>query len=242
MAMNQKLLRPKASGDRYKSLRVSLVAYWPMNETATSGDVSAIDWTGRGNDLASNNSVLSTNGLFGNSRAFVTGNSEWLSRSANTDLQLGNNDWTLSFWINVTDFVNISAYVAKDASAAREFFILQISTGARPIRFSVFNSAGTEQTVDVGGVSSGQWTWVAMRHSGGVVTCRVNGASGTITRAGGAAWATQSTPWTVGRRDFSGFLGYITGRVDEMAKWNRALTNTELDTLYNNGNGIDLRT
>ena len=70
----------------------------------------------------------------------------------------------------------------------------------------------------------------------------VNGASGTITRAGGAAWATQSTPWTVGRRDFSGFLGYITGSVDEMAKWNRGLTNTELDTLYNSGNGIDLRT
>jgi hypothetical protein len=213
-----------------------------MNETAASGDVSAIDWTGRGNDLASNNSVLSTSGLFGNSRAFVAGNSEWLSRSANTDLQLGNNDWTLSFWINVASATNLSNYAAKDSSAAREFFILQLASGARPIRFALFNSAASEQTLDLGSITLSSWNWVAMRHTGGVVTCRVNGASGTITRAGGTTWVTQSTPWTVGRRDFTGFLGYTTGSVDEMAKWNRALTNAELDTLYNNGTGIDLRT
>jgi hypothetical protein len=35
---------------------------------------------------------------------------------------------------------------------------------------------------------------------------------------------------------------YFNGRVDEIAMWSRAITDSEVSTLYNNGLGIDLRT
>jgi len=92
MAMNNRLLRPLTAG--FQSLRVGLVAYWPLNETATSGDVTAEDWTGRGNDLASNNSVLSVAGKVGNAREVVAANSEYLGIASNTDVQFGNGDWS----------------------------------------------------------------------------------------------------------------------------------------------------
>jgi len=232
MPMNHRLLRPRASG--LAALRRDIAAYWTLNETATSGDVTAIDATGRGNDLASNNSVLSAVGLKGNGRVIVPANSEFLSRAANTDLQLGNTDWTLAGWAKVATDGGI--FAAKDISGNREFYInVQSNT-----RFAHFNSNGTEQYVDVSGFVTNSWNWFCMRHTGGVITCRVNGTTGTLTRAAGATWVTRSTPFTLGARSFVGFQGYFNATLDEVGKWNRALSDKELDTLYNNGNGVAL--
>lgn len=233
MPMNPRLLRPRASG--LAALRRDIAAYWTLNETATSGDVTAVDATGRGNDLASNNSVLSTTGLRGNARDFVKTNSEFLSRAANTDLQLGNTNWTLAGWCKSS--TNLDIFAAKDISGNREFFI---NVGLSGARFAHFNSNSTEQFVDVGGLVLNQWNFMAMRHDSGVITCRINTTTGTITRAAGATFVTRNTPFTVGARSFVGFQGYAQGQIDEVGKWNRALSDNELNLLYNNGLGVSL--
>jgi hypothetical protein len=74
------------------------------------------------------------------------------------------------------------------------------------------------------------------------VTLYENGTSvATGTRAGGKSFAATSTQFNIGRRSFSGFLEYFTGYVDEVAKWTRALSATEVNSSYNSGAGIDLR-
>jgi hypothetical protein len=250
MPMNPRLLRPLAKA-RFRALRVGLVAYWPFEEDAPSGDVTAIDWTGRGNDLTSNNSVLSTTGKVGLGRELVAANSEFLSRASNTDLQFGDGDWTLSAWVYVPDRADGEGYViGKDQSGGREVIFSNTVTAATTVNrftFIVFHTDGSL----ISGISNARtkanfvdrWWHYVIINAAGAVTQYLNGVSeGTATRAGGKTFIATNTPFNVGRRSFSGAAGHLTGTVDELAKWTRALSASEVSALYNGGTGIDLRT
>jgi hypothetical protein len=246
MPMSPRTLRPRQTG-KYTALRVGLVAYWPLNETATSGDVTAEDWTNRGNDLASNNSVLSVAGLQSNAREFVAGNTEYLSRASNTDLTLGNGDWTLAFWFWRSSLTGNQVIVSKDSTSFREFNIHSTFAGDTTLlSLEIFNTSGTARNISTFSAQvANAWNFVACRHvaSTGATTVRCNATTQTYTRTGGPVeeWVSQNTPWAIGRRGFLGGQLYLTGYVDECAKWSRALSDSELDTLYNSGAGIDLR-
>jgi len=245
MAMNPRLLRPKASGFKYQSLRTGLVAYWPLNETATSGDVTAKDESGKGNNLTSNNSVLSTAGLIGNARDFVAANSEFLSIASNTDMEFGDKDWSLSLWFNADDW---GAYqiAAKDQSGGRDLEVaLTTAGGFNRILFSPKHSGGSvdqliPSTSD--SLAVGVWHFFALRHinSTGIITARVNTFTRNYFRPAGQTWNSTNTAFTLGSRAFVGAQGYFNGSIDECARWNRALSDAELDELYNSGNGINL--
>jgi len=254
MPMNPRLLRPLTAG--FQALRVGLVAYWPLNETAASGDVTAEDWTKRGNDLTSNNSVLSTTGKVGNGRELVAANSEYLSRASNTDLQFGNGDWSIAAWVYPTATGTGEGFVVgKDQSGGREFLfsvITNTSTTSNKVAATIFHTDGTNVSVVGPSVNNadflGKWYHAVVVHASGVVSLYLDGAlasgSGstpTVNRASGKTFAATATPFNVGRRSFSGFPNHLDAVVDELAKWNRALSATEISRLYNNGNGIDLR-
>ena len=244
MPMSPRLLRPRATG-RYTALRAGLVAYWPLNETATSGDVTAEDWTKRGNNLTSNNSVLSTTGKVGNARQFVTANSEFLSIASNADVQFGEDAWTFSLWLYVPSSASGQMQVfSKDGSAA----------GGRELELNYNRAANTVElamyATDDSSVSPAQivaardaWHFIAATHAANsaTVTLRVNASTSTTTRSGAKTYAKTSTALRVGARVYAGFVQPLTGNVDEVAKWSRVLSSTELDTLYNAGAGIDLR-
>jgi hypothetical protein len=235
----------QASGYVYESLRQGLVAYWPLNETATSGDVTAIDESGQGNDLTSNNSVLSTAGKIGNARDFVAANSEYLSIASNADMQFGDKDWTLSMWFHADDWGSYQI-VAKDAASGREIECsLSTSAGFNRVRVIVYHSGGAvDRFVPATGtnLAAGEWYFLAIRHinSTGVITHRVNAFTNTAARPAGQTWNVTATDFTLGARAYSPFEQFFNGKIDECARWNRALSDTELDELYNSGNGINL--
>jgi hypothetical protein len=249
MPMSPRLLRPRAGGFRYPTLRSGLVAYWPLNESAASGDVTAVDNSGRGNDLASNNTVPSTTGLVGNGRLFASANSEFLSRASNSDLQFGDGNWSISAWgyptRTTSGFMHI---VGKDQSGGREFGLrIQTDTGVlnRPTVF-IQNTDSTFLLIEPGisrtnaAFVNQWWHWV-ITHNSGTVTIYENGSQlATGSRAAGKTFAATSTPLNVGRRSFTGFLEHWDGVIDEVAKWSRAISASEVTTLYNAGAGINL--
>jgi len=249
-AMSPRLLRPRAG---FQSLRVGLVAYWPLNEDAPSGqDVTAVDWTGRGNDLTSNNTVPSVTGKIGNAREFVAANTEHLSRASNADLQFGNNDWSISLWVQPRATGTASqCVVGKDASGNREFILLcatDTGTNANIFSAGVFNTSGglAVQAIDPSDTSNANfvntWFHLIAVNSNGVLTLYRNGVSrASATRPVGQTFNTATAQFDIGRRSFSGFFNHFDGYVDEVAKWTRALSANEVTRLYNNGNGIDLR-
>jgi len=257
MPMNPRLLRPLARG-RYNALRVGLVAYWPLNEDASAGDVTADDWTGRGNNLTSNNSVPSVAGVQGNAREFTTANSEYLSAAGdNADLRfMDGRSWTFAGWVYIpTTWPSNHVFAARDNVTAgnREInFRCQIQGGLRRIvcqtapgfspgiQLSVGDTAVAGDNLAVDAWHFFAFTYDSSSRNG---FGRVNDGVGsnktdtTTLPAGTPPFGT--TAFNLGRRQ-DGF-GYLTGRLDEVAKWDRVLSGDELDTLYNNGAGIDLR-
>lgn len=243
MGMNNRLLRPRQTG-KYSALRVGLVAYWPLNETATSGDVTALDASGKGNHLTSNNSVLSAAGKIGNAREFVNGNSEFLSIASNTDMQFGDKDWTIALWFIVQGAWTSGRMIfGKDVSGGREVEC-GLSTISSNSLLPVFYRSGGGTGVTLGsGLAIDTWHFLAFRHinSTGVITQRLNALTNTVTRPGGETWNSGNTAFHLGSRSFAGAQGYFNGLIDECARWSRALSDAELDQLYNSGAGIDLR-
>jgi len=247
-AMSPRLLRPKAAG--FAALRAGLVAYWPLNEEAPSGDVTAEDWTGRGNNLTSNNSVKSVAGKIGNARAFVSANSEYLSAAgANNDLKFADGrDWTFTGWIWSATWVSGQVAVGNDILANREIIFQLSSTRTRSLSCSLNPGGAASVFANVGNtLALNTWHFFAFTytHSTGFMFGRMNDGSGdntdSNTRPAGAL-VQSTTPLNMGRRGFVGVESHFNGRLDEVAKWDRVLSSAELDTLYNNGNGIDLRT
>ena len=240
MSMNPRLLRPTASGFKYASLRQGLVGYWPLNETAASGDVTAEDKSGKGYDLTSNNSVLSAAGKIGNARDFTTANSEFLSIASNADMQFGQKDWTLSCWFNADIFTG--QLVAKDLSGQREMEFRTSGTSSNSMLLVIYHSGGG-LTVSLGsGLSTGVWYFGAARYvaSTNTATLRLNATTGTGLVTAGQTANSGTAQLQVGARQFVGARDFFSGQIDEVAKWNRALSDAELDTLYNSGNGINL--
>lgn len=243
MAMSPKLLRPRQTS-KYAALRTGLVAYWPMNETAASGDVTAEDWTKRGNNLTSNNSVLSTTGLINNARAFVASNSEFLSINSNADVQFGEQAYTLAFWFYVaTGATGHMALFGKDSISGREFECSYNRT-TNLLEVTPFTAAGSGINLTAGVAPARDvWHFLCIRHeaNSATVRARLNVTDYSNSRSGATTWASTSTQFRVGARSYTGFLNYMTGSIDEMAKWSRSLTDAEVSTLYNSGAGIDLR-
>jgi hypothetical protein len=238
------IYRRDRSGFGYASLREGLVAYWPLNETATGGDnVTAQDESGRGNNLTSNNSVLSTTGKIGNAREFVVANSEFLSINSNADMQFGDKDWSLALWFYVTgSWVTGRMIFGKDISGGREVECGLSTVSSNRVLPVFYHSGGQVSDLLGSSLSLDTWHFLAFRHinSTGVITGRVNTSTNTYTRPSGQTWNSTGTAFHLGSRVFAGAQGYFGGRIDECARWSRALSDAELDTLYNSGNGINL--
>jgi hypothetical protein len=217
-----------------------------MNEAAASGDVTVEDWTGRSNNLTSNNTVPSVTGIQGNGREFTAANSEWLGAAgANNDLKFADGrDWTLTGWLWAASWVNNTYFIGNDASGNREI-LFALSTGNSNCLNCNLNPGGAGGGfVDAGSLmATSVWHFFAFTytHSTGTIGGRVNGGVITTgTRAGGAL-VQSANPLNFGRRQFSGANAHFSGRLDEVAKWDRVLSTAELNTLWNNGSGIDLR-
>lgn len=258
--MSPRLLRPTAPRGRYRSLRTGLVAYWPLNESAPSGDVTAEDWTGRGNNLTSNNSVPSVTGKTGNGRGFTAANTEWLDTTDRADLRfMDGRDWTFAAWIYVASSwpAGLQSIVSRDGvSAGQRESLCGISSVGSLGRITWETGPGTatnsvvfvsDQSSAGDRVAVNTWHFFAVTYSESTRGLAMRLNAGTLSGQTGSATRPVGTPvvgtrnFTIGRRPAGSPDLYLTASLDEIAKWDRVLSPAELDTLYNSGTGIDLR-
>lgn len=246
--MSPRLLRPRTSGLTLSQLRQSLALYLPLNETAESGNVTAVDNSGNGFDFTSVNSTLSTTGKVNNGRDFVKANQNYLlGGSTSSTLAFGGGNWSVQFWMNLTGplpttatnasvltrNVNVSgAFNAGDFSIALFFNsgVTNISVnGANAITFTQFGS-----------ILADTWHHIVLTNSGTTVSYYRDGSLiGTGTRTG--TWLTGSNYMVIGIPNTNAAATQaINGKLDEVAKWNRTLSANEVSVLWNKGNGRSL--
>jgi hypothetical protein len=176
-----------------------------------------------------------------------------LSATSSSDLQFGNGNWSISLWVaNSSTYSGSSAIyqslVGKDAASGREFLIrTQISGTGSLCGYTayVFRTDGSELPIQLPGFTSaaafrGVWNHLAVVHDSGTVTAYFNSSQTATGSRGATAFNATSTPFNIGRRSYSGYLENLDGQVDEVGKWSRALSASEVQAIYNSGRGLDI--
>lgn len=247
MGMSNRLLRPRQTG-RYTALRSGLVAYWPLNETATSGDVTATNWVAGGLDMTSENSVLSVAGRVNNGRTFVSANSERMLGNATAATTLfGTSNFTVAFWFRMNSaFVSGNqGLVTNDFFSTQRGVSIYMSGASGQWVAPAMNLHYTDSTEETYlafpalTLPVGSWHFFCARLSGGTtLDVRTNDSNATPKAITKSFHSSRQRLFFGVRYTATEFLN---GDLDEVAFWNRRLSDAEVSTLYNNGTGIDLR-
>jgi hypothetical protein len=240
-------MRPRATG-RFTAIRAGLTNYWPLNESVPSGDVTATNWVAGGLNMTSNNSVLSTTGIIGNARTFVSANSEQMSGNAGASTTLfGTSNYTCAFWFRMT-----SAFVSGNQGlVSSDFFptergvsIYMTGSGGQwfPPYMNINYADASSETYAAFATNAAvsAWHFFCVRLSAGTtLDVRFNASDATPKTITKAFHASRQRLF-FGLRT-TGTTDYLNGDLDEVAMWNRRLSDAEVSTLYNSGAGIDLR-
>jgi hypothetical protein len=216
----------------------NLVAYYELEESSGARADSWGTYT-----LTDNNTVTSGTGIQGTAAVFTPANSESLSTADATLCGTLSTaaSWTLVFWVYPTDD---SVGLMEPAGTLGAGFVgLLIRRrgltpfGSTVVAWDYYNDSAVATRVE-GPTSTpiNTWSMLGMVYdsSAQTLTAYQNGTLGTPVSFTGSS-ATQAA-FRIGNRG-SGGGTYWDGRVDECSIWPAALSNDELDWIYNSGTG-----
>jgi hypothetical protein len=143
------------------------------------------------------------------------------------------NDFSIATWVKVT--TNSTWARIFDFGANSNTYMFLAPTAGSAIRFAITTSGnGAEQQINgASALSTGAWHHVAVTHSGNTGTLYVDGAVvGTNTGMTLSPSSMGSTANNyIGKSQFAD--PYLNGQVDDFRIYNRALSGSEVQSLYN---------
>lgn len=200
------------------NLKDNIVAYWSLDDTTWS------DSSGNGYTLTNNGGVTNGTGILSGDAVF--GGSNWLENDPG--LTIGTSDFTFSAWINPSS-INATAIVNQGNNDSTGNYCFWYNNGN--IGFYADNNGRIESTNTI---PLGSWSHVALVSKEGVLTLYINGNADPST--GNYSGNFIGQPFKLG---FGyGGIQYLTGSLDEVGIWNRALSRDEISYLYNDGRAL----
>lgn len=219
------------AGKAPSTLLNGLLRYYKHDEASGT----RVDSVG-GLNLADNNTVTQAVGKVGNAGQFTAANSEWLSGS-DSGLVFAAVDFSVSVWV-------YADAIAGAASEGRGIISVHNndSTGDwhisvllnRAVSFDHWKSNGADSTgrhdTTTTPITDSTFHHIVCRRTSGVYTIWVNGSNQGLAAASSTTSGWTSTDLNVGRMFTSGGY-YWNGRIDELAIYNRAITDSEVSEL-----------
>lgn len=206
---------------------LGLLGYWSFNERA--GTVATDFSSGKGNNGAISNGTWS-GGKFNGGLSF---------NGSNTSVNLGTmvgptNEITISAWVKKNSHAAWSSIVDRYGSESLDCFTLGFDNSTGQKLMFMWNSQAAAWANKVTGdsvIPLNEWVHVGASSNGSTVTFYVNGvADGT--QSSGAVCASGNV--YIGA-NFPGGDEYFNGDIDEVRIYERALTATEMQGLYEAG-------
>lgn len=198
------------------NLQNGLVGYWPFCGNAN-------DESGNGNNGTVNGAALTTD-RFGNANNAYTFDGNDFIETNRVNL----NSFTVNLWLNLTSFNCFSALI--DAYPSSWEFLTDCNTGTN-LSSAIWNNTATYQIYQSNYiVPINTWTQVAMTYENNVLKIYANGiiAISTVSIA-----PPNVNGFYYFGRSRSGTDQFLDGKLDDIAIWNRALTQQEIQQLYN---------
>jgi hypothetical protein len=203
-----------------------LVAHYPFN-----GD--AVDATGNGNDGEVMGATLTTDRFGNEDSAYSLDGNDHLLVSDNSSVFIGTNDFTYSMWVKTSS--SSSQMLCQRWQSGDGPYYLRINDANGNTTFITYDSENlslrnSQSTVDV---ADGSWHMITCMREGTTTLVYVDDqlvstASGTI-----RSIVNKAGYLYIGVQVYNGSLiNYFTGSVDDVRLYNRALSITEIEELY----------
>lgn len=224
----------------------NLVGYWRMEEG--SGTSVADSSTNSNTATLTNGPTFVTDvPAFSNSYSIdLDGTNDYISISGfNPNSLIGTGDMSISFWVNFDNpgGGNEYPFYMGKLTANEDYFLVRVLGSTSKIELFCRNNTGTTGDVTIraaAAASSDTWYHVVVTRSGTTGELFINGSSeGSTTDSDfGTEFATSGSGLSLG--SFRGVAGYLSGKLDEFAVWDSALTSSEVSAIYNSGTPINL--
>lgn len=230
-------------GQTYHVSHDSLIAYWDLDISGLSPP-DAPDLTGNGFTMSNyQDNVLDGDGVIGRG-AYWDGTVTHFTATHNDSLDVGDFDFTVTSWVKTTDLTETQVIYTKGkfgpgGDADANGFTLYYTTSVDSLRLQIRDISNNTVTLNSSvKPAANTWYFVAGQFdaSANMAYIYVNGtldsAACTI-----APKADNTEGLTIGNTPKTTWYEWK-GFIDEVGRWNRKLTNGELELLYNNGNGL----
>ena len=225
------------------TLQTNLIGYWRLNETTTGTAPGAKDFK----DLSGNNNHATKTGTItlGATGLFLSGassnNTAGYFDLTGVNTLIGNtSSYTMSLWFNLSTFTNgcggAGTYLFDRAISGGGNPLAGICTKGSSYGFESRCDNGTSlQQVLGGAVVLNKWQNVVIQRDRAAALYRIftDGVQVNTAADGGGCTVTLDPP-RVGRHATGTNQG-MTGTVDEIMIWNRALTAAEVAQVYRRG-------
>jgi len=197
-------------------IKNGLTAYYPF-------DTNAGDYSGNENNATNHGATLTT-GKINGAYAF-DGDEDYIERSLT--LTSGS---TIAFWAK-PNIEHSNCFIFAHTSTTEQWAFRLWSDD----RMWFQSTTGNTVTINVPNLNTDAWNYVVLSiNTNGVMTLFLDGENKNTAQMNG-----DITTNTIGDYTFASGFGF-NGTLDEVAVWNRALSEEEILLLYNNGNGRSL--
>lgn len=213
-------------------LNRGLVGWWRFNEgTGTN----AFDLSGNGNTGTLSGSTLPvwTNGVFGGA-LYVTTTHSYVLVNSSSSLDI-TNDITVSCWVKGGSQSGAKGIVTKDGGSVQGWMLFWVSGKCQfdARAASSYNSSGASTN----GIDTGTYHMVTGERTGSMLSIWIDGVLSKQTDSGHTqSIAADGTSIHIGDYN-SGTTDQLTGSIDDVRIYSRALSATEVLNLYCQGGG-----
>lgn len=210
-----------------ESLNANLIIYYKLDGTPDPVLDSANYLNGTNNGATSGQS-----GIIGNGYSFDTSSED--SIISGIIPEIVNTNWTISLWVNSTG-IGIDQFLAgtRQSSSSNYWFIEILA-----------NSSVKVESGDMGlfilgvdSLTSNTWHHIVLQVAANNVSLYIDGVVNGIDTSTTLLTVNSDRTVEIGRW-YNGFSTTFNGIIDEVGLWNRSLTKSEVEQLYNNGSGI----
>jgi hypothetical protein len=203
------------------SLLTNLISHWKLDEA--SGTRNDSHGT---NHLTDVNTVGSAVGKIGNAAVYVSANNERLEVNS-PSLQLDTpNDWSIAFWFNEPNVGTVDRLIRLGSTLTIRVNDFGGPSFIQVVYGGFFNSSS---------ITIGDWHFLIAKYTASNTTVYIRVDNGTATTDNTSTGGTSSgDTFQIG-----GDLDPMTGMMDSVSFWNRAITSQEESDLWNSGNGLD---
>ncbi len=210
------------SGD----IQSNLVGWWKFDEA--SGTL-ANDSTGNGNSGTLAGTTLPTwgAGKINNALTFNGVDDEVDVPSASVLKPA--TAFTVAAWVKPTSTSDMAVVKSPDGTGFGTGWRLTLSSTTGVTTY-ITTSVSGNTSANVGSTVAGQWSHVAFVYDGNFLTAYLNGVAGTPTPATGTVTYGASDVLKIGK---SSGVSYFSGIIDDVRIYNRALSASDMLTLYN---------